>query len=251
MFARLLLVVLAGCTAAAADTPTPGRFDRGYPEGAIGPTCGIRVAVVPKISGPNLDLRIELVNQTRTARTVTLEAPCPGSVASIEGLPSGFDPMHTCRMAPRCSGSTQTRTVTLPASGKPVAIATTRLFGKGDACNPPLPLGSLILHAEAKGDPGDVCAGTPVHVVRAKSGALRLAKLDDPIVPAKATPKPVPPPPPPKVKPAPKRVAPAPKRPCPACAFACLNGGVPSNRTTESGCPVCACDPPGIDRLTP
>ena len=250
MRSLILLVVVAACSPdaraqpAPAETPPPtviGPRDH-HPVGAIHIPCTVQADVQATVSATQVRAKLVLRNLARSATTVTLRSSCPGGPIALLGLPDDFDPMHGCQK--RCSTETSTVTYKIPARGT-LKLADTLLKAKGDACNPPLPLGSMFLRAELVTEPHQlgVCSGAGVHVVRDhKTKRLRRASLIAPAIPAV-----VPAPTAPVL--APKTPVPAPqpvKRPCPVCAFGCTNGGVPSSRTDENGCRVCACDRPGL-----
>lgn len=215
-----------------------------HPEGAIHIPCTLHAEIVPTVRRDEVELRFVLVNDAPDPVTVTLRGTCPGGVVELRGLPSTFDPMHRCQ-AGACASPTATATFTVPAR-KSVTIGGTTLRAKGDACNPPLPLGSTFVSAAIATDLVGACGGSAIHIVRdPKTGALRRAAADEPRVPATPpTEKPAPPPKPaPTQKPAPKQkpAPPTPRKQCPVCAFACPNG-IPSRKVGPDGCPTCACE---------
>lgn len=251
MRAMLSLVLsVLGCTSVSAGPPAPARpppakvapkwSPEKPPVGAIGPRCHVRTLLDVTITGEQLHFTFALVNITGKAMKVTLTGTCPHGVVNLGGLPSGYDPMHTCQRG-ACVTPNESLTIDLPADRTPVPIGETTLASKGDACNPPLPVGSTFYQAEATSTNwGELCSGPQIHIVKAKNGTLRRAKLDEPIVPARPS---APPRTPPKVvhAPAPKPAPKSPARSCPACAFACTRG-FPSSRHDAQGCLVCACD---------
>jgi hypothetical protein len=225
-------------------TPGPGPLGppRPYPEGAIALPCTLRAELEPTIVKDELRLRFVLSNLASEPATITLRGVCPGGMVDVRGLPAGFDPMHRCQ-AGACIQPTSTAMYTVPPH-KTVTIDGTTLRARGDACNPPLPMGSSFLYAAITPDPPrvDTCTGAMIHIVRdPKTGTLRRAGLLEPPVPAT--------PPPPRSKPQPKqrpRPQPKPKtraRPenCPVCAFACPRG-IPSRKVGPDGCPICGCE---------
>lgn len=226
-----------------APAPPPG-FDPtlrpSYPVGAIHIPCKVRAEIQPTIVGKDLRLRFTLVNISGQAVTVKLRGTRIGGLVQVNGLPAGFDPMRTCRVVGGRNPST-TRELVIPAGRKPVVIGQTTLRGRGDACNPALPLGSSFLTAQVDSidNAFEVCSGPAIHIVRANNGALRKARVGDPPVTApRAAPPPAPPAKTPQTKPAPTKPPPA---SCPTCGFGCLHG-TPSTRVDANGCPVCGCD---------
>ncbi len=224
--------------------PAPGPLGppRPYPEGAIALPCTLRAELEPTIVKDELRLRFVLSNLASEPATITLRGVGPGGMVDVRGLPAGFDPMHRCQ-AGACIQPTSTATYTVPPH-KTVTIGGTTLHAKGDACNPPLPMGSSFLYAAITPDPprADTCTGAMIHIVRdPKTAALRRAGLLEPPVPAT--------PPPPRPKPQPKqrpRPQPKPKtrakpEDCPVCAFACPRG-IPSRKVGPDGCPICGCE---------
>lgn len=212
---------------------------RPYPEGAIAIRCTLHAEIEPTIRGGELQLRFVLVNDAPDPVTVTLRGTCPGGMVELRGLPGTFDPMHRCQ-AGACVNPIEKATYTVAARTS-VVIGETTLRAKGDACNPPLPLGSTYLSAAFVTDPplARACGGGAIHVIRdPKTGALREAGPREPRVPATPpTPQRTP-----RTKPQTKRPEPRPERKnCPACAFACPNG-IPSRKLGPDGCPTCSCE---------
>jgi hypothetical protein len=231
-----------------APTPPPSQPPRlvpSHPEGAIHLECTVRAEIEAQVVRDQLRLRFVLRNSGPNDATVTLRTACPGGAVELSGLPAGFDPMHRCQ-AGACVQPTTTTTYKVPGGHKKVVIGETMLPAKGDACNPPLPLGSTFLQAMITPVPQafDVCNGGQVHLVRdPTSGTLRLAGLLDEPVPATAPTK-APTTKPTKTKPEPIKPAPTvtPKRKqCPVCGIGCPNG-IPSTKVGPDGCPSCSCE---------
>lgn len=224
--------------------PAPGPLGPLYPEGAVALPCTLRAEIQPTVTRDTLRLAFELSNLGSEPATITVSGTCPGGMVELSGLPASFDPMHRCQ-AGACVKPTTTATYTIPPH-KSVAIGETTLHANGDACNPPLPLGSTFLSATLTGHTQrvDTCTGAAVHVVRdPKTGALRRAGLLDPPVPA-TPPRPQPkqaPRPKPEPKPQPKPQPPAKREHCPVCAIGCPNG-IPKSGIGPDGCPECGCE---------
>jgi len=232
-----------------APTVTPPMPAPSYPVGAIALDCVVSAEIEPVIrTGGEVTLRFSLKNHHPRPVEVTLQGTCPGGFVEVVGLPANFDPMHTCQ-AGACAQPTLMKTFTIAAGGS-TPIGETRLPAQGNACNPPLPLGTMLLHARVNltgGAPFAVCSGAQVHIERDhKSGALRLAGPvddEDNRLPPQPTTAPSPKPTPTKA-PAPKqapKVAPTPRQNCPACGVGCPNGR-PLTGLGPDGCPRCGCE---------
>lgn len=223
--------------------PAPQLPEPSYPVGAIGPSCILRAEIEPIVRADSIAMRFVLVNNSHAPATITLTGTCPGGLVELHGLPAGFDPMHRCQ-AGACVNPESKATYKIPARGK-VTLGETTLRAKGDACNPPLPMGSTFLQATIVSDnPLDACNGATVHLVRdPRTGTLRRAADAEAPVPAVLV-KPAPTPktkPAPTPAPAPKPAPVAPRKNCPTCAFACPRG-VPSRKVGPDGCPSCSCE---------
>ncbi len=237
-----LLMAPAPTTPARGPTaPRPRLPTYEHPEGAIAIRCTLHPEIEPTVRGGELQLKFVLVNDAPDPVTVTLRGACPGGMVELRGLPGTFDPMHRCQ-AGACVNPIEKATYTVPAR-KSVVLGGTTLRANGDACNPPLPLGSTYLSATIATDPQlvEACGGTAIHVVRdPKTGALRKAKPNEPRVPA-TPPKPEPPRTKPQPKPTPKPTPRPRPEDGPVCAFACPNG-IPSRKLRADGCPSCTCE---------
>lgn len=207
-----------------------------HPEGAIAFPCLVFAEVEASIEdgGKELRLQFSLTNRTGIDRQVTLHGHCPQGFVTVQGLPSGFDPMHTCQMG-ACANPEMTQVVTVPTEGK-VSLGEARLSVQGDACNPPLPTGPLAISITVRGDMPNalVCSERPVPLEN-RAGSLRL--VPEPSPPA-APPTPTPPAPAPQ-QPQPAR--PKPDHPCPICSMGCVNG-IPATGVGPDGCPRCGCE---------
>src|SRR5262245_6659877 len=97
-----LMLLLAGAVVREAHGQPPGprpgvpRLEVQRPVGAIHLPCLVRAEIEPRVVGRTLRLRLVLVGVGGETRTVTLRGTCPKGVIGVQGLPRGFDPMHTC-----------------------------------------------------------------------------------------------------------------------------------------------------------
>jgi hypothetical protein len=232
-----LLVMLALETATAQPSRPPPPPDDIPQDGApldMLSACTLFAEIVPIVSAKTASLRVVLKNTSSTSAKVTLEGTC-GARYTVRGEPRNTCPPSPCRPAPL-------KTYTIGAK-RSLTLGTVTVKSKGDACREPMPNGSTLFEAAATGKQMRVCSGPAVHVIKdARTGALRKAKPNEPIV-APTVPAPPTTSPPPKLPPSTIPPTRAPKQPCPACGFGCP-GGRPSSAVDANGCRVCACEDP-------
>lgn len=215
----VLLPVFVSSVALADRVPEPARVV----------PCTIRAELQPVVRGTTVAFKVVLTNSGAKAAKVTLAAPC-SAYFGVSGEPRALCPPSPCHAEPA-------RTVTVGAK-KSFPLGTVKIAGDGNTCRAPLPAGSTLFQASVTPDPAqpEVCGGAKVHIVKdAKTGALRRAKLTDPIV----GPNDPPPPTPPSTT---KKPLPAP-RSCPPCGIGCP-GSMPSTKKDANGCPSCSCEKP-------